>query len=153
MGCHALFQGIFWTQGLNLCLLHCRRVLYHWAIREANISTSITRKGTAGGLNSSLTLPSLSCKTLDGPHSELQNGDFFFYNKRTLPTSQKCFEDLMSQCKSMSSRMCKAHWNFRDYYLYGVSHLSSSLQSDNSAGEQLCCREGERMVGVGGCER
>ena len=33
-----------------------------------------------------------------------------------------------------------------------MSHLSSSLQSDNSAGEQLFCREGERMVGVGGCE-
>ena len=31
MGCHALFQGIFLTQGLSLCLLcllHCRHVLY-----------------------------------------------------------------------------------------------------------------------------
>ena len=27
MGCHFLLQGIFLTQGLNLCLLHCRR---HW---------------------------------------------------------------------------------------------------------------------------
>ena len=26
MGCHALLQGIFWTQGLNLCLL----LLLHW---------------------------------------------------------------------------------------------------------------------------
>ena len=24
VGCHALLQGIFLTQGLNLCLLHCR---------------------------------------------------------------------------------------------------------------------------------
>ena len=28
-GCHALFQGTFWTQGLNLGLLHCRQILYH----------------------------------------------------------------------------------------------------------------------------
>ena len=27
--CHALLQGIFPTQGLNLALLHCRRILYH----------------------------------------------------------------------------------------------------------------------------
>ena len=33
MGCHFLLQGIFPTQGLNLCLLHCRQILYclsHW---------------------------------------------------------------------------------------------------------------------------
>ena len=34
VGCHALFQGIFLTQGSNLCLL-CpstgRRVLYHYS--------------------------------------------------------------------------------------------------------------------------
>ena len=32
MGCHALLQGIFLVQELNLCLLHllhCRQVLYH----------------------------------------------------------------------------------------------------------------------------
>ena len=26
---HSLLQGIFLTQGLNLCLLHCRLILYH----------------------------------------------------------------------------------------------------------------------------
>ena len=29
VGCHFLLQGIFPTQGLNTCLLHCRQVLYH----------------------------------------------------------------------------------------------------------------------------
>ena len=32
VGCHFLLQGIFLTQGLNLCLLcllHCRQILYH----------------------------------------------------------------------------------------------------------------------------
>ena len=28
VGCHALLQGIFPTQGLNLGLLHCRQILY-----------------------------------------------------------------------------------------------------------------------------
>ena len=28
MGCHSLLQGIFPTQGLNPCLLHCRLILY-----------------------------------------------------------------------------------------------------------------------------
>ena len=35
MGCHALLQGIFATQGLNLGPLHCRQVLYHRVTREA----------------------------------------------------------------------------------------------------------------------
>ena len=33
VGCHAFLQGIFPIQGLNLCLLHCRLILYplnHW---------------------------------------------------------------------------------------------------------------------------
>ena len=30
VGCHALLQGIFPTQRSNLCLLLCRRILYHW---------------------------------------------------------------------------------------------------------------------------
>ena len=29
VGCHALLQGNFSTQGLNLGLSHCRRILYH----------------------------------------------------------------------------------------------------------------------------
>ena len=39
VGCHALLQGIFLTQGLNPCLLrlvHCRQIIYHWATGEAH---------------------------------------------------------------------------------------------------------------------
>ena len=38
VGCHFLLQRIFPTQESNpwlLCLLHCKWILYHWAIREA----------------------------------------------------------------------------------------------------------------------
>ena len=35
VGCHFLLQGIFLTQGLNLHLLHCRQILYHWTTSEA----------------------------------------------------------------------------------------------------------------------
>uniref|UniRef100_A0AC11EIX2 Peroxisomal biogenesis factor 14 n=1 Tax=Ovis aries TaxID=9940 RepID=A0AC11EIX2_SHEEP len=29
IGCHCLLQGVFWTQGSNPGLLHCRQILYH----------------------------------------------------------------------------------------------------------------------------
>ena len=35
VGCHFLLQGIFLTQGLNPCLLHCRQILSHRATRES----------------------------------------------------------------------------------------------------------------------
>ena len=35
VGCHALLQGIFPTQGLNPVLLHCRWILYCLSHREA----------------------------------------------------------------------------------------------------------------------
>ena len=34
VGCHALLQGIFLTQGSNLHLLLGRQILYHWVTRE-----------------------------------------------------------------------------------------------------------------------
>ena len=37
VGCHFLLQGIFLTHRSNLCLLHCRRIPYRWATREAHI--------------------------------------------------------------------------------------------------------------------
>ena len=36
-GCHALFQRIFATQGLNPCLLHCRRILYHLSQQRRHV--------------------------------------------------------------------------------------------------------------------
>ena len=42
MGHHFLLQGIFLTQGWNLGLLHCRRILYHWATREAHLPLDYT---------------------------------------------------------------------------------------------------------------
>ena len=43
VGCHALLQGIFLTQGLNVCRLSWRRILYHcatWEVFSLNKSTS-----------------------------------------------------------------------------------------------------------------
>ena len=34
-GCHSLLQAIFPTQGSNPGLLHCRRILHHWATKGA----------------------------------------------------------------------------------------------------------------------
>ena len=35
VGCHALLQGIFLTQGSKPCLLHWRWILYCWATQES----------------------------------------------------------------------------------------------------------------------
>ena len=35
VGCHVLLQGVFLTQGLNLHLLHCRQILWHYTTQEA----------------------------------------------------------------------------------------------------------------------
>ena len=36
VGCHTLLQGIFLTQESNLCLLHCRWILYRRATEETH---------------------------------------------------------------------------------------------------------------------
>ena len=59
VGCPALLQGVFPTQGLKLGNLHGRQMLYHWGISEAleNVtfrelkeaqSNQIEREGVAG---------------------------------------------------------------------------------------------------------
>ena len=48
MGCHALLQGIFPSQGLNLGilrLLHRKGILYRWATREAQLFVQLAKKG------------------------------------------------------------------------------------------------------------
>ena len=37
VGCPALLQGIFLTQGSNPCLLHCRQSLYHLSYQGSPI--------------------------------------------------------------------------------------------------------------------
>ena len=41
VSCHFLLQGIFLTQVLNLCLLHCWQILYCWVSREALIMVNL----------------------------------------------------------------------------------------------------------------
>ena len=45
VGCHFLLQGIFLTRGSNPCLLHCRWILYCWAIHWGNHHWYLTMKG------------------------------------------------------------------------------------------------------------
>ena len=49
MGCHALLQGIFLTQGWNPGLLHCRQILYHLSYKGSpwdNSTYTHTQKTT-----------------------------------------------------------------------------------------------------------
>ena len=49
VACHALLQGIFSTQGLNLCLPRCRRILYHLSHQGSPLITLVGPK-SAGGI-------------------------------------------------------------------------------------------------------
>ena len=44
VGCHSFLQGIFQTQGLNLGLLHCRRILYHLSHGNQRVGLSSFRE-------------------------------------------------------------------------------------------------------------
>ena len=44
VGCHSFLQGIFQTQGLNLGLLHCRRILYHLSHGNQSVGLSSFRE-------------------------------------------------------------------------------------------------------------
>ena len=59
VGCHALLQGIFPTQGSNRGHLHCRQILYHWSTREALLPPAAA---AAKSLQSCLTV----CNPIDG---------------------------------------------------------------------------------------
>ena len=43
-GSHALLQRIFLTQGLNLSLLHCRRILYHLSDQGSPIVSEVRQR-------------------------------------------------------------------------------------------------------------
>ena len=60
VGCHSLLQGIFLTQGLNLGLLHCRRILYHLSYwRTRLIFYTLLKVKQRSGFQVSLKRPSL----------------------------------------------------------------------------------------------
>ena len=52
VGCHALIQGIFPTQGSNPGLLHCRQILYHLSHQGSPNVTSKMQQSSWGYLNS-----------------------------------------------------------------------------------------------------
>ena len=67
VGCHALLQGIFPTQGWNLGLLHCRQILYYlswaslrWGFFSCEVETSMCWRGSPSSIF-------LVCRLLQGP--------------------------------------------------------------------------------------
>ena len=64
--CHALFQGIFPTQGSNQHLLHCRQILCCWAIGKPLIPQSPHAK-TQALCHLSLALPPFNFHNISLP--------------------------------------------------------------------------------------
>ena len=77
VGCHALLQGIFSTQGLNPGLPHCRQILYHLrpqgspflpdAIMSPSTRWCSTPTGPFSGPSAYHCWPSVWCDKLCGP--------------------------------------------------------------------------------------
>ena len=73
MGCHALLQGIFATQGSNPGLPHCGRILYQLSHRENPTQSSwipqclVLKHGHAGGAGPSQSPPHFSSHLHSGP--------------------------------------------------------------------------------------
>ena len=51
VGCHALLQGIFLTQGSKLVLLHCRQVIYHLSHQGSSQTSQIVNSVYFMGFN------------------------------------------------------------------------------------------------------
>ena len=70
VGCHFLLQGIFPTQGSNLGLCTSRRILYHWATREAQCCSYIGRNNSCNReMQRSIGALSYTTSSPDGPET------------------------------------------------------------------------------------
>ena len=120
IGCHFLLQGIFLTQGSNLCLLNCRQILYPlshqgspWGSAGINFNTWIW--GTKFNLKQPGAKKSLNkcwyyLSNLFGRKCKSNAAGFSFIDQRG---------NCSSQLKSRLCRVCKDSWK-----------LSSALQGD-----------------------
>ena len=73
VGCHALLQRIFPTQGLNPGLLHCRQILYHLSYTEVSQHIALNLKKKKNNFNNN------------------KNYDFFKVDKYTLDFKKRDF--------------------------------------------------------------
>ena len=85
MGCHALFQVIFPTQGLNSCLPYCRQILYH--ISPPGSPFQNRTQSVAGESQTNV----LILKNVASEAGRF-SGRFFFKRKTMLGTHMKNFK-------------------------------------------------------------
>ena len=86
VGCHALLQGIFLTQGSNPCilwLLHLKWIHYHWATGEAN-SLSSPLLLLFGSSHSHYYHESLFCNSMSS-HQSSSREDSYQWDSRKIP--------------------------------------------------------------------
>ena len=74
VGCHFLRQKIFPTQGWNLCILDCRWILYHWAMREADSEIFVEKNlHVSGPTQFKPKCTGVGCILGEGPLEELDH--------------------------------------------------------------------------------
>ena len=130
VGCHCLLQGIFPTQGSNLhllCLLHCKQILYYWAIREAPWNICIPceypqKSTTAEALNDKVDkITFWGCQMTVSLFSPVLSLCFFFF-------SSAFSKDLSSECQWQHQAGCaKAH---QENPAITIAEFSTSQQQE-----------------------
>ena len=133
MGYHFHFQGIFPTQELNLHLLHCRWILYHWATWKAHLGVSLSKKETS---------------TRDVPLSSLE---FAYYSQECYPNWYTLLvygEISNCSCVCQSPRIREDSYLIVSIWSSGLS--GTCLKTNMSAPipelflSWVCCREGRK---------
>ena len=88
MGTLSLLQGIFPTQGSNLGLLHCRRILYLLSQQGANFKCSLSKNETRPGASVLQLLLVLLAKCCPIFHPLSQGGFSLCFFSPSLSTQQ-----------------------------------------------------------------
>ena len=100
VGCHALFQEIFPTQGSNLGLLHCRQILYLLSQQGANFKCSSSKHKTCPGASALQFLLVLLAKCCPISHPLSQGGfSLCRWNKGSVSFHHLCpFSSFSEDC-------------------------------------------------------
>ena len=97
VGCQFLLQGIFPTQGSKLGLLHCRQMLYHWAVREPSLPTARQQEVTTSFV--------FTLHSMESEQPRVFRGD-----GRTSRLSSHCLPVVLATCGPHRLFKSMKHW-------------------------------------------
>ena len=115
VGCHFFLQGIFLTQGWNLCLpclLHCRWILYRWTIGELTLRLRMFKE-LESNLRSINNRSEWNCNLPF--HLQLLRIIQFYHLPPPLPPPGSNSSCLFTRCQSLYASYCIVLLYFSKY--------------------------------------